>query len=147
MNPYKNFCRIRAVSKSASYWLCSTGFHNCGYTNPKYTYFRPKNWTKDAKSANCHGQCKKLIDWAIHALVGIFGIQFWKVGFFLFFLGCSKSQYFFPIPILNVQIYMIWESLQEQVKKAFLYQKLFFLNKLFQWSQNFCKFLAFCCSQ
>ena len=28
--------RLRPVSKSAYYWLCSTGLHNCGYTNLKY---------------------------------------------------------------------------------------------------------------
>jgi hypothetical protein len=35
-------------------------------------------------------------------------------------------------------------NLQEQVKKAFCYQKIVhFLKKLFYWSQNFCKFSAF----
>ena len=65
---------------------------------------------------------------------------------FYLFLHVSRSQLFSPIWILIVQMHWIWETSRNKLKNNYvskIIRTFHGLNKLFHWSQNFCKLLAF----
>ena len=71
---------------------------------------------------------------------------FTKRNLFLTFPLGPNPNYFFPIWILIVLMYWIWETSRNKSKK-YSVEKIVLtfhrLNKLFWWSQRFCKFSAF----
>ena len=128
LEPSKLFCRVPTVLDGPNLFWSDSNYRNIG---PEKSHL---NLTKIVLDLYKYKALVKfLFRWKLLAYRSLF----------FFVLQISKSQYFHPIWIIVLLFFL---DLQEQVKKVFCYQKLFWLFTVWMncssYLKNFAKFFS-----